>query len=112
MPEAVERKISCPTVLFGQSVELMSEHVQFAGQSNLHDHEFALIDQIAQRRLHVRPAAIDTGECRGMSSVHEQAIESIEVLVARRAVDRPILLQLFIPAQYFFDDDEQRSLQN
>ncbi len=40
VPQGVEGEVARPPRLLGQAVELMREHVQLAGQRDLHDQSF------------------------------------------------------------------------
>ena len=51
LPEGVEGEVARPAALLRQAVELVGQHVQLAGQRDLHDQQLLAVDQLGEPRV-------------------------------------------------------------
>ena len=96
LAQGVEGEVARPPDLLRQPVELVGQHVQLAGERDLHDQQLLAIDHLGEARIVLDPVVIQPGEGRGVGRVDEQAVDLVQEFVAAGPVDRPGLDQRLV----------------
>ena len=92
----------------GDALQLVREDRDTAQESAVHHEPFAAVGLVAKRNglsnLTLKEASKDSHA----APAHEQAIERVERVVSRRAVDGPLRAEPFRGIEHLFDDDPGR----
>ena len=109
--QTVEGKIPRAAVLLRQAVELVGQHVHFAGKRHLHDQALGVVDHLGKGARVLRPVTVETGEGLSVLGRDKQAVEHVQKVIAARAIDRPVLPQCLPHAQNLFHHNVEWSAQ-
>ena len=108
LTEGVEGEVPRSPRLLGQPIELVGQHVQLAGERDLHDQQLLAVDHLGEARTVLDQAVVKASERRGVLPVHEESVDLVQEVVAACPVDRPGLDQRLIRPEDLLDDDVER----
>ena len=98
-------------MLLRQAVELVGQHVHFAGKRHLHDQALGVVDHLGKGARVLGPVTVETGEGLSVLGRNKQAVEHVKKVIAARAIDRPVLPQCLMYTQNLFHHNVERSAQ-
>src|SRR5438034_684759 len=96
--------VAKPTVLLRQPINHVAENVDFVGQRNAHDQSLLRVNEMAEMERVTDESLENFGDGAFRVVIDQHARDLIGEIVAGGAVDWPVLRQLFVAGQNFFDD--------
>ena len=102
--QAAAGEVAGAAVVLGDAVELVRQHLHFAGQGDLEDEQLLLVDEFAEGRTLADRIAVEAGEGPFLRAVDEQAVHEVEELVAAGAGGRPTGRKRLVRRQDLLDD--------
>ena len=106
MGQAVEGKVPVVPVPLGKSIQLVTEHIEFAGHGGPHDQFLGLVHQVTIGSPLSGKARIQRLHRLFLVRPDKQSIHQIEKVIAGGTGDGPAAGKLFAFTQDLLDQDE------
>ena len=90
MDQAVEREIARTTVPLRELIQLMAEHIHFAGHRHPHDQLLVLIDKVLKGYAVANDTGVESVETLLVRSIDEEAVQKIEKIISGGSMNRPL----------------------
>jgi hypothetical protein len=103
--EDVAGEVGRARVLSGDARGIAREHVQLARHLVRHDAQLALAHDLGEGRLRADEFGVGAGQAVLTGGIRQQAEEQVRELVARRALDRPVLAQRLVAREDLLDNE-------
>src|SRR5438093_62647 len=108
MDQAVEREIARTTVPLRELIQLMAEHIHFAGHRHPHDQLLVLIDKVLKGYAVANDTGVESVETLLVRSVDEEAVQKIEKVIPGGSMNRPLRGERLAATENLFHDQIER----
>src|SRR6266481_2423163 len=105
----MQRKVSRPSVMLGDSVQPAGQHVQFARHRHLQDQQFALVNQIGVGLGPAAELAVEAKQGTLTRGIDKKSVEKIQEAISSGSFDRPGTTKFLISHQDLLCHEEKPS---